>query len=83
MFFDPIKFGLAASITVAAKFTFCSLGMAFYPRLFQKLHSHVSHYVIDGKMTIQNFVMGLVQASLHTFIAAWIFAYVYNYLLMQ
>jgi len=89
MFLDPISFALAATVTTTLTYVCYSFSMAYFPKFFARTHAGMIHlaryqkYISDIKVTLESFIWGLMQVVFHTFVTAWFFAFVYNYLLAR
>jgi hypothetical protein len=89
MFLEPISFALAATATMSISYIAYSIAMAFFPKFFLRTHASMIHlvhyqkYANDIKVTLESFVWGLAQVLFHSFVTAWFFAFLYNYLLAR
>lgn len=89
MMFDVTNFAISATVTMSFTYIFYTLAMAFFPKFFVRTHASMIHltnynkYLNDINVTLEGFLWGLGQVIFHSFLTAWIFAYIYNALLMQ
>ncbi len=89
MLFEPISFALAATVTMSITYICYTIAMAYFPKFFVRTHASMIHlvhyqkYASDIKVTLEGFIWGLMQVVFHTFVTAWVFAYLYNFLLTR
>ena len=89
MMFDVTNFAISSTVTMTFMYLGYTFAMAFFPKFFVRTHASMSHltnynkYLNDIHVTLEGFIWGLGQVIFHSFVTAWIFAYVYNTLIMQ
>lgn len=78
------KFSLSGAGTVAILYVVCALVVWLAPDLASKLIGNVTHLVniqqllAGAEITLQGVLLGLVQVVVYTYIALFIFAWLYN-----
>lgn len=84
MTFDKSKLALALAGTSGILYVVCSIFVALWPALTLQLLGSVSHVVNvakfagDVKMTFGGFLVGLVQILIYSYVAGWVFGWLYN-----
>lgn len=76
-------FALAATGVVAIIYILCTIVVALAPDLALKLFGTLVHLVnlektADMRLTFGGFLAGLIQATLYTYIGAWLVAWLHN-----
>ncbi len=84
MKFDPHKLGLAGAIASAIFWTACSIIMAMWPMKSMELTADMLHLSSLGPLVdyfgvnAANYVSGLIQYAVYSYLYAYLFAYAYN-----
>lgn len=80
-------FANAASVWITVVYLFCSFGFRLFPVASRVIAQSWFHGFDFGKMLDQplrnNFWLGLISAVALTWLAAWLFAKIYNYLITR
>ncbi|OGB96770.1 hypothetical protein A3F06_04040 [candidate division TM6 bacterium RIFCSPHIGHO2_12_FULL_36_22] len=79
----PTRFGLAAATAVSVAFSICSVFVYFFRDPSLKMMGWMVHMsdlqsVMSIQITPVNFIGGLVQYFICTYLIFWFFAFVYN-----
>lgn len=81
---NPLKFALAASITMGAVYAVCAVVTMLWPDGAVKLLGWMFHLIrvenLAGnvEVTLQGAFMGLFQTVVYTFAAFYVFGWLYN-----
>lgn len=77
---DKNKFALAAALVLSAWSLICAVIVSITPDLAVKLFGWMVHLVNlqPANITFAEFIGGLVQVFIYTYITAWVFAYLHN-----
>ena len=78
----------AAAVWVGAVYLFCSLAVALFPKASLAIARSWFHGFNLGEMWVNqpfrsNFWLGLISVMAFTWLAAWLFAKIYNYLVTR
>ena len=76
-------FALAAATVMAGVYILCTIFVALWPDWALKLFGTLVHLVNlekagDMRLTFAGFLAGLIQASLYTYLGAWLIAWLHN-----
>jgi len=82
MAFNVSKFAAAGMITSVILYSVCALILYFYPSHAMKMVSAV-HHLMDSstsiaRLELKAFILGLVQVAVSSYVAGYLFAYLYN-----
>ncbi len=86
---DKNKFSLAAASTMGVVYVVCAGFVLLWPAFTLQLFGWLVHIVNvdkfagDVQITLVGFAIGLVQAFVYTYGAAWIFAWLHNRFIKQ
>ncbi len=81
---DPHKIGLAGAVASAILFTACSIFFSLWPAKMLEMTAALFHLNSFGplseyfELTAANYVSGLIQCAVYTYIYFYIFGYAYN-----
>ena len=84
MKFDPHKFGLAGAAASAIFWTGCSIIMAMWPAKSMDLTADMLHLSSLGPLVeffgvnAANYVSGLIQYAVYTYLHVYLFVYAYD-----
>ncbi len=84
MKFDPHKFGLAGAAASAIFWTGCSIIMAMWPAKSMDLTADMLHLSSLGPLVeffgvnAANYVSGLIQYAVYTYLYVYLFVYAYD-----
>lgn len=73
-------FALATAIVIGGIYIICAIFVALWPDFSMKLLGWLIHLVNIGDvvLTFGNFLVGLIQAVVYTYIGAWLVAWLHN-----
>ena len=89
MEFNKHKLSLAAALTTGIAYVICAAFTAIAPEVALRflgwmLHLvNVEQFAGDVRLTFGSFILGLLPILFYTYLAAWIFAAIYNRLLKR
>lgn len=84
MSLDKNKFSLAAAATMGIAYVACGIAVVLAPEAALKFWGWMFHMVNleeflgNVGVTPAGFVIGLIETLVYTYVAAWIFVWIYN-----
>lgn len=78
------KFSLAAALTLGVTYVICAIFVSLWPTFALQLFGWLVHLVNvdkfagDVQITVVGFIVGLLQATIYTYIGALLFAWLHN-----
>jgi len=84
MKFDPHKFGVAGAVASAIFWTGCTIICAMFPGKALELTADMVHLSSFGPLTeffgvnAANYVSGLIQYAVYSYLYVYLFVYAYN-----